>query len=190
MSEPLSARHPNSVPPRCQLTDIKVRLEPSRLSLKKPDQECSLSITTGRAIVKTSVCTRSIRRLYRAWELWPVLRSLTAIKFNSRPRQTHYHITGPNCPTLSLHCGRHVFSGGRSSPIALPAPFMNRSHHDPGSVKSGKLGQLPSPAGSPPMRTHSATDGTPLVPMTNIMNHAGPPATWALGGAVTVQVAP
>jgi hypothetical protein len=60
--------------------------------------------------------------------------------------------------------------------------------YTPGTVKSGKSGQLPTSAGSPPMRTHVAFEGVGPSRINN-MNHPGGLA-FAFGGAVIVQVFP
>jgi len=59
----------------------------------------------------------------------------------------------------------------------------------PGLSKSSYGGQLPKLAGSPPMRTQVAVEGTPGALRTNIWNQPGE-QVCASGGAVTVQVVP
>lgn len=58
----------------------------------------------------------------------------------------------------------------------------------PGTVNPGRSGQLPSPAGSPPIRTHSDNEGV-FPSKTKSWNHPGG-AIWEFGGAVMVQVDP
>lgn len=59
----------------------------------------------------------------------------------------------------------------------------------PGMVKSGKFGQFPRLAGSPPIRIHVAFDGILLLSRTNIWNQDGG-QILEFGGAVTVHVSP
>jgi hypothetical protein len=65
---------------------------------------------------------------------------------------------------------------------------LDITFYTPGTLKSGKAGQLPNSAGSPPMRTHVAIEGVGPSRINN-MNHAGGLAFW-LGGAVIVHVFP
>jgi hypothetical protein len=58
----------------------------------------------------------------------------------------------------------------------------------PGTVKSGKSGQDPKPAGSPPMRTHCATLGVGPSSTKSICHAGG--LTCAFGGAVIVHTLP
>ena len=58
----------------------------------------------------------------------------------------------------------------------------------PGNVKSGKLGQFPSFAGSPPIRTHAECDGVGPSRMNSWCQLGG--ETFAFGGAVMVHVVP
>ena len=62
--------------------------------------------------------------------------------------------------------------------------------YEPGNVKSSKLGQLPNPAGSPPILTYSAILGTLFLSSTNNMNQPGPPVMCPLGGVVMVHWVP
>jgi len=64
----------------------------------------------------------------------------------------------------------------------------NPTFYKPGTEKSGKSGQLPSFAGSPPIRTQVAIDGVGPLRINN-MNHPGG-LTFAFGGAVIVHVLP
>lgn len=62
------------------------------------------------------------------------------------------------------------------------------SHHTPGVVKSGKAGQLPSWAGSPPTLTQVAWLGTPPLSTKSWNQPGGQTPAW--GGAVIVQTMP
>lgn len=55
-------------------------------------------------------------------------------------------------------------------------------------MKSGKSGQLPSSAGSPPMRTHCENEGVGPSRTKSWCQPGG--ETKAFGGAVTVQLVP
>ena len=66
--------------------------------------------------------------------------------------------------------------------------FTRHMIYTPGSGNPGSLGQFPSPAGSPPMRTNTPTDGVGPFRI-NIINQPGG-LVFASGGAVTVQAFP
>jgi len=86
--------------------------------------------------------------------------------------------------------------GGFPRGIVLPRKVLNKIREvskpqrgpTPGSVKSGKFGQLPRSPGSPPIRTHCEWEGVGPS-RTNICCQPGG-QTYVLGGAVTVQVFP